>query len=180
MKILITGTTRGIGHATESLLTSMGHTVQGINRNMGYDIANSQTFMHLLSDADVFINNAYSFNAPFAQTELLYRVYDIWKNSDRHIINIGSNSSDGTKNYPHIYATAKYALDKASEQLANCNSKCRITNVRFGLVDTQMSANIQGHPGQRRITTQEAAQTIVWAMNQPSGLLLKTTTLQPY
>lgn len=178
MKILITGASKGIGHATASLLTSLGHEVVNVSRTTGHDIRN-KAFLPLLQDCQVFINNAYSFAAPFAQTEVLYGAYELWKNTENHIISIGSNSSDGIKNYPHIYATAKYALDKASEQLANTGSKCRVTNVRFGLVDTQMSASIQGIPGQRRITPQEAAETIVWAMNQPSGLLMKTTTIQP-
>lgn len=180
MKILITGASRGIGHATASLLTSLGHEIVDASRSNGYNIQRPETILALMKDCQVFINNAYTFQAPFAQTEILYGAYDRWKDTSNHIISIGSNSSDGIKNYPHIYATAKYALDKASEQLANTGSKCRVTNVRFGLVDTQMSASIQGHPGHRRITPHEAAETIVWAMNQPSGILMKTTTVQPH
>jgi hypothetical protein len=85
-------------------------------------------------DCDVFINNAYS---DINQVNLLYELYEVWKDSDKIIVNIGSETTCGIKNHPHIYTAHKIALDKASEQLSHLDNKCRVINIRFGWVGTQ-------------------------------------------
>ena len=49
MKVLITGTSRGIGHACALLYLSKGHTVIGIDRNES-TIADQALYTHVQAD----------------------------------------------------------------------------------------------------------------------------------
>ena len=134
MKIGITGHTKGIGKA---VYIKYLPSIVGFSRHNGFDISvieNRQKLIDSIQDCDVFINNAYTLNN--AQVDLLYELYDSWKDQEKHIINIGSNSSTGIKNKPHKYATDKYALEKASEQLSHIDSVCKISLIKFGYVNT--------------------------------------------
>jgi hypothetical protein len=125
MKYLITGGSRGLGkHLTD---TFDGHSLsRGEN---GIDITNDerQTFIANMSLAyDVFINNAFDgppheSHANFAQTTLLWKVYEEWKNAGKigHIINIGSSGSKSTvapEPMFETYRSSKAALEFASKQ----------------------------------------------------------------
>ena len=158
MKIAITGHTSGIGKA---LFESFDDVV-GFSRSNGYDL--NTDIDKIISEslsADIFINNAY---CGFRQVELLYQLFKKWKDLDKTIVNISSNSGDGIKKSPHIYAVHKASLDKMSEQLSYQNSKCKIINVRPGWVDTPRVSHIN----KKKISTQEIAEIIVF--------LLKTKT----
>ncbi len=105
MKFYITGTRRGLGKALEEK----------------YGNCNS------LEDCDIFINCKHD---GFQQVELLYQAASLGK----RIINISSNSGDGIKKTPHIYAIEKSALDNANEQLFY--QGIDTTSLRFGWIDT--------------------------------------------
>lgn len=124
-KVLITGGNRGLGLelATHYRATSVSRSSSGI------DITNEADLDKIAAmslDFDVFINNA--FDGPpheawanFAQTNLLHKVFFLWKahNKKGLIVNIGSNGSKSIENLEHAfntYKTSKAALEHASKQ----------------------------------------------------------------
>lgn len=130
--IAITGHTSGLGK--ELFNYFLDSDPIGFSRSNGYDINDPANIIQHLYESSIFINNAYD---GFAQVDMLYSIYDIWKNdSSKTIISISSNSSDGIKTKEHPYAIHKAALDKASQQLAyNKNTKCKIINIKPGWID---------------------------------------------
>jgi hypothetical protein len=134
MKYAITGHTQGIGLALANLLTP---NYIGFSRSNGHDIMikeNRENIIQQSIDCEVFINNAY---ADFNQVTLLYELFEVWRGSKKIIVNIGSATTCGIKNFPHIYTAHKIALDKASEQLSHLDDPCRVINIKFGWVGTQ-------------------------------------------
>jgi len=136
MKIAITGHTSGIG---KSLLDIYPDAI-GLSRSNYYNINDIDQIVTAVKNCDVFINNAYD---GFKQVELLYALFSVWENENKLIVNISSNSGDGTKKKSHKYAIHKSALDKASEQLGSLSSNCKIINIRPGWVDTPMVSAIK-------------------------------------
>ena len=134
MKYAISGHTAGIGAA---LFNTIQPNCIGFSNSTGYDITVKDARTKIIENSmnsDVFINNAFS---GIAQVYLLYELYEQWKNLDKIIVNISSDTTCGIKNHMHIYSAYKMALDKASEQLSHLNNKCKVINIRFGWVGTQ-------------------------------------------
>ena len=134
MKYALTGHTRGIG---EELFKNIYAECKGFSKSTGYDITKKADRLRIVEesqDCSIFVNNAH---AGYGQTELLYEVYNVWKDQDKIIVNIGSDTTSGIKKKPREYSAQKAALDKASEQLSFLNSKCRVMNVKFGFVATE-------------------------------------------
>jgi len=137
MKVAITGHTRGIGRAC---FLKYLPKAKGYSRTNGYDINSKEARSRIvqdIEDCDVFINNAYS----EGQVDLLYDVFEAWKGKDKHIINLGSDSSNGIKREPYKYAVDKAALDKACEQLSFLKDPCKVSIVKFGYVGTDRILN---------------------------------------
>lgn len=138
MKFALTGHTQGLGRALANAIELSGHSYIGFSRSNGFDLQKPSTIARILEqaqDSDVFINNAFH---EWAQIDLLYALFESWQDKNRVIVNISSNSGDGTKNYIHKYAVIKYALDKASAQLNNIqDAKCRVLNFRPGWIATE-------------------------------------------
>jgi len=83
MRIAITGHTSGIGRALAGVLKSRGHEILGLSRREGYNIGSFVKIANLIEPCDVFINNA---QVSYAQTELLYEVWNKWRSKDnKHI-----------------------------------------------------------------------------------------------
>lgn len=139
MKIAITGHTRGIGQALFNHFCS--HELLGFSRSNGYDISNPTVRGNILNeikDADMFINNAYN-NFDNSQLLLLESVYNLWKDTDKIIVNISSRYTTGTE---------KYCKDKEQQDIF-CKSKeftlPYIINLKPGLVDTTRVNHIPGN-----------------------------------
>ena len=141
-KFYITGTRRGLGKALEEKYGNVGN----------------------LEDCDIFINCKHD---GFDQVRLLYKA----ASQGKRIINIGSNSSDGFKNRPHIYAVEKAALDKANEQLYY--SGVNTTNVKFGWFDSPRVEQYRGH----KMSIDYCVSVIDWIVNQPHKV--KEITIAP-
>lgn len=134
MKILVTGGNRGLG------LTLTNHfNADSISRTNGFDITKDiKTIAEHSLEYDVFVNNA--FDGPphepwanFAQTNLLYEVYQQWKSNNKQgwIFNIGSVGEKFIKEPEPMfetYRTSKAALAHASKQ---CTAAFKNDLVRF-------------------------------------------------
>lgn len=142
MKFYITGTRRGLGKALEEK----------------YGNCNS------LEDCDIFINCKHD---GFQQVELLYKAAELGK----RVINISSNSGDGIKKNPHIYAVEKSALDKANEQLFY--QGIQTTSVRFGWIDTPRVE----HVNDKKMSVDYCVSIIDWILHQPHNV--KEVTITP-
>jgi nucleoside-diphosphate-sugar epimerase len=147
MKIAITGHTAGIGQAFAKILAARGHEIVGLSKRHSDNIRNTAKIVEKITPCDMFINNA---QAGYAQTELLYAVWQAWQDQpDKHIWCIGTmmtqypvdQSVPGqTEISMSQYRNQKIALDDAIAQLRNKKHMPVITMVRPGAVAT--------HPGQ--------------------------------
>lgn len=133
-KFYITGTRRGLGEVLKEYY--------------------SQRIVNTLEECDVFINCKHD---GFSQVELLYEAAKL----NKKIINIGSNSPDGIKTKPHIYAVEKSALDKANEQLFYQDVDTCI--VRFGYIDTPRVESVDD----KKMSVDYACSVIFWILEQP-------------
>ena len=133
-KYAITGHTSGIGQA---LFNKLSPNCIGFSRSTGHDITDRNNRLDIINESaecNIFINNAH---AKYGQVELLYDMYNAWKDEDKIIVNIGSNTTSGIKTKPWEYSAQKASLDKASEQLSFLNSKCKVMNLKFGFIATK-------------------------------------------
>jgi nucleoside-diphosphate-sugar epimerase len=144
MKIAITGHTAGIGQSLANVLQNRGHKIVGLSKRHGDDIKHISKIVEKISPCDMFINNA---QAGYAQTELLYAVWEKWQGqSGKHIWCIGTMMTQYPMNLPipdqgdidmSQYRNQKIALDDAISQLRWKNFLPIITMVRPGGVATQ-------------------------------------------
>lgn len=180
--IALTGHTSGLGEIIA------GHfTVEGFSRGNGYDLSTPEgceKLLHYIDHYDVFINNAFPYvslgiaDGMFRQTELLYAVYDRWVDTDRLIINIGSNTSDGIKKNAWPYSAAKASLDKASEQLCYQKNSCFVSNLKLGFVDTQRVKD--SFPDEKHLPSSCVVEGIEYIIKQwQAGVRVKELCLLP-
>ena len=143
MKIAITGHTAGIGQAFTKILESRGHEIVGISRRSGDNIRRIEHTANLIQTCDMFINNA---QTQYAQTELLYAVWQRWQGQEKYIWNISTQMteqpSNGTPDGQNDltmsqYRNQKLALEEASRQLKFKNPWPQISIIRPGGVATQ-------------------------------------------
>ncbi len=138
LKIAITGHTSGIGKGLYNFYIK-DHQVMGFSRSNGFDIETKQDkILEKSKNCDIFINNAYS---GFAQTDLLFKLWDFWRNKEKLIINVNSMIRD--LSFPYIktppfskYKIHKLALYQAVQELQQSPSKCQVSQITLGVVDT--------------------------------------------
>ena len=128
MKIAITGHSQAIGKAIADVYSGAGHDIKGFSRGYGYDISLPQDRHRIVSevtDCDVFFNNAYDFEGgdAFAQTEMLFDIWQQWQGQHKTIVNISSSVTTrwDLNLMPPRYRTAKVSLETAAEYLWNKN-----------------------------------------------------------
>jgi NADP-dependent 3-hydroxy acid dehydrogenase YdfG len=148
MKIAITGHTAGIGQAFTKILQSRGHEIVGISRRTGENIRRTEHVANMIKPCDMFINNA---QTAYAQTELLYAVWQHWQGKeDKYIWNISTQMTEQPINsIPNgqddlimsQYRTQKIALENASRQLRFKSAWPNISIIRPGGVATQEKFN---------------------------------------
>lgn len=148
MRISITGHTKGIGKCLYLHLKDLGHNVIGFSRTNGYDINNLQSRQEIINeskDADVFINNAWTFDS--GQTELLKQIIECWDgDKNKKICNISSKASFNIKDMDEDLE--KYGANKR-DQNNIIEDRIRIygphiLNVILGCTDTQLSDDFEG------------------------------------
>jgi len=140
MKIAITGGTTGIGKALLEHYIKKGHTVMDYSKRNGWDIIHHERIAERVAQCDWFFNNA---QQGYAQTELLFGVYEYWKDKPgKKIINISSMMAGMTVSCLPGYDMLKYhhqkrTLESAVEVLRNKMTWPQLVTVRPGKVDTQ-------------------------------------------
>jgi hypothetical protein len=144
MKIAITGHTAGIGQAFATILQSRGHDIVGLSKRHGDNIRNIPKILEKITPCDLFINNA---QAGYAQTELLYAVWEAWQDQPgKHIWCIGTMMTMIPVAPPvagqgdmamTMYRNQKNTLDDAVAQLRYKKHLPVITMIRPGSVATQ-------------------------------------------
>jgi NAD(P)-dependent dehydrogenase (short-subunit alcohol dehydrogenase family) len=139
-KIAITGHSAGIGKALSKIYESHGHTIVGLSRRNGYNIKSVLKLASVIEPCDIFINNA---QIGFAQTELLFAVYQAWKGQKgKRIINISSlMTSMPVSPIPGMqmleYYVQKKTLEEAIVQLRQLKDWPKLCLVKPGGVATQ-------------------------------------------
>ena len=147
MKIVITGTSKGIGKALSDKFKIAGWDVIEYDILSGNDITKTSVINKLINDckkSDVFINNAYP-----NQVNLLKSIYDLWKDQQKTIVNISSACTYiYTKtNYPEYfkyYWESKENLNHLTKALQDQTRLPYILNVRPGWTDTDGSKVYNG------------------------------------
>jgi nucleoside-diphosphate-sugar epimerase len=144
MKIAITGHTAGIGQAFAKILADRGHEIVGLSKRYGDNIRNTPKIVEKIIPCDLFINNA---QAGYAQTELLYAVWDAWQDQPaKHIWNISTMMTQSPTTGEHetlsvvsinAYRNQKVALEDAHKQLSSKAFLPKMILVRPGAVATQ-------------------------------------------
>ena len=170
MKVAITGHSKGIGKACFDLLNK-DHEAIGFSRSNGYDIVEQfNSIVRAVKKCDVFVNNAHQ---GYMQVELLNAVFEMWKDDpNKTIVNISSLSKyPGLSGNQTGYSATKAALShQAFILMFKTDRKCRMININPGYVETDMIANIPGIETKSKITPEECASSIVWAINQPQHI----------
>lgn len=143
MKVLITGTSQGIGRAIAELFLAEGHDVIGIDRqqstieNEKYrhytcDIRDKENLPEI-SDVEILINNAGTQNEDDIDINLKALIYITEKygvqKSIRSILNIGSASAHTGAEFPEycaskggVVAYTKNTAKRVAQYGATCNS----------------------------------------------------------
>ena len=137
-KNYITGTTKGLGKALLNRFESSRLFEDNIGLNRPhYNLNNLNDYVK--TDFNIYVINA---QYEWSQTELLYKLFE--KNRDREcqIVVIGSVSADGDRKEVNPYAIQKKALDAACTQLQLVSSKCMITQIKLGRMDTDLVKHI--------------------------------------
>ena len=138
MKLAITGHTKGIGKALADKFSNH-YEVVGYSRTNGYDIGDEVTRNRIVEESkefEIFINNAYH---PIGQTNLLVKLIEEYKGTDKLIINISSKLAY----FPSGTVFDGYKLIKEQQNILIKDrfliGSPRILNVITGLVNTEMA-----------------------------------------
>jgi hypothetical protein len=151
MRVAITGANSGFGLSMAQVWARHGHVVDNFSRSNGHDIKESDQLVSAVKDYDMFINNAYSSDAGFAQTELLYNLFNCWQGQKKFIINISTeqtnrwlqHTDNGVTALPwqqgqrrHNYRTTKVALEDAQQFLSQQNDWPKMIMVKPAIMNT--------------------------------------------
>lgn len=170
MRVAITGHTSGIGKELYKILQHHMDKVFGCSIANGYDITNYKSREKILEEIknfDIFVNNAFDKNG---QTKLLKDVIDLWKDTDKLIVNISSKSiyikdpkdlnvitSNGLTF--HDYQKEKLEQQKIIEK-RYLSSKPNIFNCILGPVDCGFSNLLDC----KKLDPRQVANIIAWCI----------------
>lgn len=187
MKFLITGGNRGLGKTLKEFFKadSMSRQENAVDITQHADLIAESSLSY-----DVFINNA--FDGPpqeswanFAQTILLIKTYDKWKENNKNgfIFNIGSIASESIVAPDpswETYRTSKKALEHASLQ---CSKAFRDDIVAFKTtlikpdrLDTELSRSRQNWTG-NGVNCKDIADFINYAVNLQKNTQIDSVTI---
>lgn len=156
MKVLITGTSHGLGKALKELLMLNGYEIGELN---SID-ALSHQLTDIVNEFDVFINNKYSNTL---QSDLFEYVFNKWKYEKKTIVNILSSALifDGPNKQ---YIEDKRHLENKTFQLRTFDKEVRIINVYPNTLESSYSVNNQ------KLKFSEVCSIINWVINLPHDI----------
>ena len=132
----------------------MKYYITGTRRGLGMALKEKYETVDDLKNCNIFINCKHD---GFNQVNLLYEAAKL----NINIINISSNSGDGNKKTPWIYAVEKTAIDKANEQLFY--QGIDTTSIRFGYFDSPRVS----HVNDKKMSIEYCVNIIDWIIKQP-------------
>jgi hypothetical protein len=156
MKVAVTGHTNGLGLAIFNYFKN-NHEVHGFSRSNGFDIRDPlkrKKIIEISKDFDLFFNNAYN-NFDNSQLLLLEEMFNIWKDTEKVIVNISTRYT--TDLNPYCYT--KKQQDIFCEN--NLYKKPKIINVKPGLIDTSRVNKQQG----AKLSTDQVLNIIDFSLN---------------
>jgi nucleoside-diphosphate-sugar epimerase len=155
MIIGVTGHTRGIGKSLSDKFQKNNHDIIGFSQSIGFNIGDQESRKKILDQSnnfDMFINNAYH---PTGQIEILKEILDLWKDTNKIIINISSQIVHkpvpgydqtqplecGNCNYQFCIHCAGVSYKRSKTELNdyvnNYTGPVRILNVIVDITDTE-------------------------------------------
>jgi len=168
MKIALTGHTTGLGRAIFDSFQAKNVDIRGYSRSVGYDLTQSGNQIRFITECldhqmDTVILNAFA--GGHGQINLLNMLYREWSNdSSKTCIVIGSQAADWNFNENITYAAYKTTLDRVSE-LCSLNSAWRLSNIKPGRMGPILKE-------------QDVVNAILWVLDQPPGVLVRSITLR--
>jgi NADP-dependent 3-hydroxy acid dehydrogenase YdfG len=171
MKIAITGHTRGIGKGLHDYFINLGHTVVGFSKSTNYDLTldkKRQEIVSLVSDCDIFINNAYN-----NQIRMFNEIFAAWeKEENKTIVNIGS----ALKYKEYLIPNSDYTIEKFNlcrstlKPIFSKNKKCvRLMCFNPGYVDTDMIRG-EGYNNVKKMSVKDCVDVMGWAILLPQHI----------
>jgi len=159
MKIVIVGHLHGIGKTLYEEFSKQNHQVIGLDKSERHDISTIQGIDNVVADSiyldsDMMILSAFDMTVTdtpmiFAQSTLLWKMYNAWENLDKKIVVLNSVTSDCSNNYPFIdtYMLSKKTLDSTVKQCRDLNRVMpHIINLKPGYVETKFIKNSKNLP----------------------------------
>lgn len=129
MKIAISGISSGFGKFVASQLSASNEIVRVSLRDSIDSIVN------IVQTCDVFLNLAYSNDTK--QSEVFYKVFQIWKDKEKTIVNFGTSAIYEGGEFSPLYVANKKHLINLSHTLSNANpyKKVRVININPGTLE---------------------------------------------
>ena len=134
-KVVIFGTTRGLGKAFLNYISKNTENIIEINRNDWKVLGSIRGLKSKISKASLVICNSH---LGFLTSNLIYELSDYFSGSPTTIIVIGSVTSDVVKDQPNIYNIEKKTIENTVKQLQLYSSKPQIILVKPGWIDSEL------------------------------------------
>jgi hypothetical protein len=185
MKFLITGNReKDLCKPLVEKLEAKGHECICVSRANGYDFSDNpyaviKQVVELAKVTDIFIN-LYA-NYFFNQTLLAHKIYKCWADNgfhDKWMINVGSTTDRVRRGKTNLYHYEKLALREFSNghsMVGVWEKAPRVSHISVGT----MSNRAENNPGRKTMSTEQAAEYIVWILEQPAGLHINELSVDP-
>ena len=174
MKIAVTGHTSGIGQGLYEYFKSQGHEVLGFSKNNGYVLPEStDRVLTEILDCDIFVNNSLPVQS---QIDLLEKLWEHWKNTDKKIIVIGSLATQVPVVLHEMkdYQQGKKELDLVCNRLrySDFSQKilCSLIAIHPGFVDTNIFLEVGAPvrpPTDQLLSVSQVVDVVDYVLNSP-------------
>lgn len=163
MKIALTGHTDKFGKELFNKL-KINHEMVGFSRTNGFNIVKNDDIINKSINCDVFINNTYYKNY---QTEIFVKLFELWKDLPKTIINLNSSCVYHSSKLNLEYANNKKDLKTNMWDLVTKypNKKVRVVNLYPSTLNSH-----DGFEEFNKIDIKYLSDVIEWVINQPQEI----------